>query len=392
MENTEMGTPVFPKKEKAEKKANTGLVAVVLSVMAVLISLGGAGLSLLNYFAIGYLSTDYIDRPYFDGNNTSLESSTVEGVAEKVSPSVVSITTETRTRGFFGGTSTSEAAGTGIIVTSDGYILTNKHVIDGATTVRVIRDDGETFEDVRVVGTDPVNDVAFIKVDGAKDWPAAELGDSKTLKIGQPVMAIGNALGQFQNTITQGVVSGLGRSITAGDGAGNYENLTDMIQTDASINPGNSGGPLVNAGGQVIGINTAVSTDANGIGFAIPISTVRGMLTRLVETGKVERAYIGVYFLTITPDVAEEYGLPVREGAYVHNDKGNGVMSGTPAEKAGMKDGDIVISVGGVKVGKLGTLTSLVSEFPVGATIEIVVLRGGNEIPLRLTLEAYPKN
>lgn len=323
---------------------------------------------------------------YFDGNSTPLESNTVEAVVEKVSPSVVSITTETRSRVFGGGGS---ASGTGMIVTSSGYILTNKHVVSGASKVQVILEDGETY-DAEVVGVDPLNDVAFVKIDVGHELPAVELGNSRTLKVGQPVMAIGNALGQYQNTVTQGVISGLSRSITAEGGDGVSENLTDMIQTDASINPGNSGGPLVNAAGQVIGINTAVSTSANGIGFAIPIGMVRGLLDNLIATGKVERAWLGVYYVPITPGIATEYDLPVRMGAYIFRDDGqSAVVSGSPADKAGIKSKDIIVKVGEHEVGSTGSLSALLAEYAVGQTAKLEVLRGGQTIALDLRLEVY---
>jgi serine protease Do len=276
-----------------------------------------------------------------------------------------------------------------MIVTADGYVLTNKHVVSGANKVPVILDNGDVYEDVKVVGVDPLNDVAFLKIAGASGLPTVELGTSRTLKVGQPVMAIGNALGQYQNTVTQGVISGIGRSITAEDGNGDAENLTDMIQTDASINPGNSGGPLVNAAGQVIGINTAVSTDANGIGFAIPIGAVSGMLNNLITTGKVERAYLGVYYQSITPEIAKQYDLPVKRGAYVYNDDKKAVVEGSPAAKAGIKSGDIITKVGDSEVGVVGSLAVLLAEYTVGQTAKISVLRSGETLVLDLKLEAY---
>ena len=164
-----------------------------------------------------------------------------------MTPAVVSIISEVRTTGYFG-SSTGQASGTGMIVTSDGYIVTNKHVVSGARSVQVITDSGDTYDDVEIVGTDPLNDVAYLKISGVSDLPTIPLGDSKTIAVGQPVLAIGNALGAYQNSVTQGIIGGTGRSIQAADSTGkNVENLTDMLQTDAAINPGNSGGPLVNA-------------------------------------------------------------------------------------------------------------------------------------------------
>jgi serine protease Do len=229
-----------------------------------------------------------------------------------------------------------------------------------------------------------------VKISAGVKLPAVELGVSRTLKIGQPVMAIGNALGQYQNTVTQGVVSGLARSITASDANGESESLNDMIQTDAAINQGNSGGPLVNAAGQVIGINTAVSTSANGIGFAIPIDMVKGMLQTVLKEGVVEKAYLGVYYQAITPEIAEEYDLPVKVGAYVYrSDEETAIVKNTPAAKAGIKDEDIITKVGEAEVGKDGGLGALISEYVVGQTVKLTVLRGSETLTLELKLEAY---
>ena len=327
-----------------------------------------------------------------DGNSANFTDGSIADVANKVSPSVVSITTETRTTGWFGQSSTSTAAGTGMIVSDDGYVLTNKHVVDGANKVNVILDDGTTYENVKVVGTDPVNDVAFVKIDNVSGLPAVTFGDSKTMNVGQQVIAIGNALGQFQNTVTEGIVSGLNRSITASDSTGSaYERLTDLIQTDAAINSGNSGGPLVNAAGQVIGLNVATSS-ANDIGFAIPISSVKGMLKRIKDTGKAERAYIGVYCPSITPDMVEKYNLSAKSGCYVYSGSAStsAVVSGSPADKAGVKTNDVITTINGVEIGKAGSITTLVGEYAVGDTVQLHILRNGGELNLNVTLEAYP--
>jgi serine protease Do len=374
----------------AKQERGVGVSALIIAIVALLVALGaaaGAGL------VIAGNGLDWFNQGgYFDGNTTQLESNTVEGVVTKVAPGVVSITTETQStqRNWYGGTSTESAAGTGMIVTKDGYVLTNKHVVDGATKVTVITDAGDVYENVKVAATDPLNDVAFLKIDGVQDLPAVELGNSKTLKVGQPVMAIGNALGQYQNTVTQGVISGLGRSITAEDGNGESENLTDMIQTDASINPGNSGGPLVNAAGQVIGMNTAVSTSANGLGFAIPIGAVRGMLVTLTQSGTAAKAYLGVYYQAITPELATEKKLPVKKGAYVsRGDNQTAVIKGSPAEQAGVKDGDIITKVNDDEVGTAGSLSALLSEYMAGQTVKITVLRDGQTTELSVKLTAY---
>lgn len=328
-----------------------------------------------------------------DGNSANFVEGSIAEIADKVSASVVSIVTSTKTRNFFGQDYESAAAGTGIIVTSDGYVLTNKHVINGATSINVVLDDGTTYENVELVATDPLNDVAFLKIKDASNLTPATLGDSKTLTVGQQVMAIGNALGQYQNTVTVGVVSGLGRSVTASDGSGyNTETLSDMIQTDAAINSGNSGGPLVNAAGEVIGINTATSTSAENMGFAIPISSVKGMLAQLIETGKAERTYLGVYAAEITPEIAKTYNLPVNAGAYLYSSSTyTAIVKDSPAAKAGLKDKDIITKVNGVEVGKAGTLTDLIGEYKPGDTVQLTVIREGNEIAVNVTLEGYKK-
>ena len=222
---------------------------------------------------------------------------------------------------------------------------------------------------------------------------AATLGDSKTIKVGQQVIAIGNALGQYQNTVTSGIVSGTGRSVTASDGnGGNTETLTDMIQTDAAINSGNSGGPLVNAAGEVIGINTATSSTAENVGFAIPISSVKGMLAQLKETGKAERTYLGVYSLEITPEVAKAYNLPVSSGVYLYSSSSySAIVKNSPASKAGLKDKDIVTAVNETKVGEAGSLADLIGEYKPGDVVQLTVIREGKEMAVKVTLESYPE-
>lgn len=326
-----------------------------------------------------------------DGNSVNFVEGSISDVAHKVSGSVVSIVTEVRTNSWFGGDSTSSAAGTGIIVSSDGYILTNKHVIDGASKINVITDDGTRYAEVSVVATDPLNDVAYLKVNNASDLQTATLGDSKTITVGQQVIAIGNTLGQYQNTVTSGIVSGLDRSVTATDSSySNSETLTDMIQTDTSINAGNSGGPLVNAAGEVIGINTAVSSDGENVGFAIPISSIKGMLNQVLEKGSAKRAYLGVYSVSITPDIASEYELPTKAGAYIYSSsKYSAVSKDSPAAKAGLKEKDIITAVNGVNIGTKGSLLSLIGEYKPDDTVQLTILREGKQIALNVTLGAY---
>lgn len=329
-----------------------------------------------------------------DGNSASFsssDSSSIESVAKKLAPSVVSIigTAQSRSIYFYGYGTQTASAGTGVIVTADGYILTNKHVVEDSSNIQVILADGTTYENVKVAATDPLNDIAYLKISNVSDLTPAELGDSKTLNIGQEVIAIGNALGQFDGTVTRGIVSGVNRTVTAGsERALQTETLTDMIQTDAAINSGNSGGPLVNAKGQVIGINTAVA-DANGIGFAIPISATKGMLKSLSSGGKASRAILGVNYVSLTPAIAKENDLSVKVGAWISAKNGNSIKSGSAAAKAGLKDNDIIVAVNGIKVGSAGSVASLVSEYSAGETVKLTVLRNDQEIELSAILDAY---
>lgn len=327
-----------------------------------------------------------------DGNRiVTQEEEDIADVATKVGESVVSIVTQGQSESRFG-TSAMEGAGTGIIVSKDGYVLTNKHVINGAQALRVVMSNGNTFKDVKVVGVDPLNDIAFIKIGGVDNLKPAELGDSTSIRTGQKVVAIGNALGQYSNSVTSGIISGTGRSVTASvDESGrDSETLSDLIQTDAAINSGNSGGPLTNIAGQVIGVNTALASDANSIGFAIPINAVKGMLKGVLAKGKVERPFIGVNYVAITPDVAEEYKLPVKKGAYVVTGGSTpAVVPGSPADKAGLKDKDIITKVGDIEVSDRGSVSTLVAEYMPGDTIELTILREGKAQTVRVTLAVY---
>ena len=311
-------------------------------------------------------------------------------LVEKTSPTVVSIvTSQVSGQGFF--QQEVEGAGTGIVISEDGYILTNKHVISEARSVQVVMSDGTRHSDVTVVGSDPLNDIAFLKIKNVSDLKVATLGDSGAMRVGQDVIAIGNSLGQYQNTVTSGIVSGLGRPVTAASSELNsrVESLTDLLQTDAAINPGNSGGPLINSAGQVVGINTAIAADAQGIGFAIPINAAKGMIRGVIANGKVEKAYLGVQYVAITPDVRTQYKLSVDQGALVRSGSGSAVESNSPADEAGIKDGDIITKVNEKSVGSRGGLGSLVAEFMPGEKVTLTIIRDGKEQQKTLTLGAY---
>ena len=377
--------------EKVESCKSCGKNAVAVAVSCVALVLGAGGL------ALGWMGYEKSSTPLTflgsgtDGNSANFVEGSIAEVAEKVSKSVVSIVTSTKTSDIFGQISNSSAAGTGIIVTEDGYILTNKHVVNGASRATVVLDDGTTYENVEVAVTDPLNDIAFLKIKDVSGLAAATLGDSKTISVGQQVIAIGNALGLYQNTVTSGIVSGTGRSVTASDGTSSgTETLTDMIQTDAAINSGNSGGPLVNAAGEVIGINTATSANGENMGFAIPISSAKGMLEQLKATGKAQRTYLGVYSIEITSEVAKNYNLPVNEGVYLYSPSSySAIVSGSPAAKAGLQDKDIITKVNDTKVGAAGSLANLIGEYKPGDTVQLTVIRDGKEMAVNVTLEGY---
>ena len=375
--------------DRARRSRNGGLIA--LCFISLLIGAAGITLGVIALLKGGNSTTTITTTSaegYYQGNSAEFEETSIANIVSKVTPAVVSIISESRASSYyslFSGGGTQQSAGTGMIVTKDGYVLTNKHVIDGASKVQVITDAGDTYTDVEIVGTDPLNDVAYLKIKNAKDLPTVTLGDSKTIAVGQPVLAIGNALGAYQNTVTQGVISGTGRSLEAGDSNGqNKETLTDMLQTDAAINPGNSGGPLVNAAGDVIGINTAVSTSANGLGFAIPISATKGMLNRIIAGKSAERAVLNLSYTTVTASLAKKNDLPVSKGAYVSK-----VIAGGPADEAGIEKGDIITKVGNVEVGRAGSISTLVGEYQVGDKVELTYRRGDDTKTAVVTLVGY---
>ena len=371
---------------KPKVKTDKNRFATFASLVAV--ALSGTAL----YYAYNRPTTSIFHSSNSASNNAAtFAEGSISEIANSVSKSVVSIITNTSTTGSFFTGQVSQAAGTGFILSSDGYIATNKHVVANATKIGVILDDGSTYEDVELIGTDPINDFAIIKIKDVKDLTPIKIGDSKTTNIGQQVIAIGNALGTYQNSVTSGIISGKGRSLTASDSSRTtYETLSDMIQTDAAINGGNSGGPLVNAAGEVIGINTAYASQGNNVGFAIPINSVKGIMAGVLKDGKFERAVLGVRYQTITPLIAKEKKLDVTAGAYVKGSNNvSAVIKGSAGDKAGIKDGDIITAVNDTKIGTAGSLGSLIGEYAVGDTVKLEVYRDKKYIELNVKLEAY---
>ena len=375
-------------KTEKKPKIKTGKNRFATFASLVAVALSGTAL----YYAYNRPTTSIFHSSNSASNNAAtFAEGSISEIANSVSKSVVSIITNTSTTGSFFTGQVSQAAGTGFILSSDGYIATNKHVVANATKIGVILDDGSTYEDVELIGTDPINDFAIIKIKDVKDLTPIKIGDSKTTNIGQQVVAIGNALGTYQNSVTSGIISGKGRSLTASDSSRTtYETLSDMIQTDAAINGGNSGGPLVNAAGEVIGINTAYASQGNNVGFAIPINSVKGIMAGVLKDGKFERAVLGVRYQTITPLIAKEKKLDVTAGAYVKgSNNASAVIKGSAGDKAGIKDGDIITAVNGTKIGTAGSLGSLIGEYAVGDTVKLEVYRDKKYVQLDVKLEAY---
>ena len=271
--------------------------------------------------------------------------------------------------------------GTGFILTSDGLIVTNKHVVsDAELKYSIITNDNKKY-DVKKIYRDPANDLAILKVDSS-DLTPIELGDSSKIKVGQLAIAIGTALGEFRQTVTTGVVSGLGRVITAGDPFGGYqEKLDNLIQTDAAINPGNSGGPLLNSAGQAVGVNVAVSEAGQNIGFALPINIVKDVVDNFNKTGKFSRPYLGVRYTQISKQIAILNEVP--EGAYIQD-----VVSDSPAEKAGIKPGDIIYKFDKNQLTQEnGGLSVAIGRRKVGERIELTILRDDTDVSVFVVLE-----
>lgn len=313
------------------------------------------------------------------------EESAVIEVVEKSSPAVVSIVSRQVVFNPFTGPASEESGiGTGFIIESNGKIITNRHVVSASNArYRVVLKDGTDYE-VSEIQRDPFLDLAILKIN-AQDLPTVSLGDSDKLKVGQTVVAIGNALGRFTNTVTVGVVSGIGRGITASSGLGRSEVLDDVIQTDAALNPGNSGGPLLNLSGQVIGINVATTEGADNIGFSIPVNALKSVLEGYQARGRIVRPFLGVEYVIVTEDLSVLRKLP--QGAFIQR-----VVEGTPADKAGLKAGDIITRIDGKDISEENTLAKVIRSHQVDDVLKLTVDRNGEAVELSATLGEAPND
>lgn len=279
-------------------------------------------------------------------------------------------------------------AGSGFIVSEDGLVLTNKHVvIDQEAEYTVLTSDGEKYP-AKVLALDPVQDLAIIKINSDKQFKAIALGDSSSIQIGQGAIAIGYALGEFKNTVSVGVISGLERTVAASGQEGFSEVLEDVIQTDAAINPGNSGGPLLNLRGEVIGVNTAMAQGAQTIGFAIPINIAKRDINQVVKTNKITYPFLGVRYVVVTEAIQEKYHLSVDYGVLLLQGSSGepAITLGSAAEKAGLRENDVILALNGEKITQDNSLTSLMASYSPGDTVTLLVLREGKEITVEVVL------
>lgn len=379
-----------------------GVLCLALSTVLYLDHRGFPGQTMAGNPGFAIPSGAGLDGP--DINTLESQNRAYERIAETVTPAIVSIQStqvikvqqspmfnDPFFRQFFGNAfpnippeQKEHALGSGVIVSPDGYIVTNNHVIKNASDIEIQLADKRSFKG-RVVGTDPQTDVAVLKID-AHGLKTAPVGDSSTLHVGDIVMAFGNPFG-LDFTVTRGAVSALGRPAPEANMVANY------IQTDAAINPGNSGGPLVNVHGQVVGINTWIVPGAGpggegasiGIGFAVPSNTVRHVMEDLVKNGKVTRGYLGVYPRVLTPDLAKQFGIPDTSGALV-----NQVSPDSPADKAGLKEGDVIRKLDGQTIGDSTQLTGLVTNLSPGQVVTLDIVRDGKPMTVRVTLGERP--
>ncbi len=379
----------------------------------------GAGLVLHSPQTTGVTSSPATGEPLAQDAYQNTESAVISAV-EKASPAVVSIiitkdvpileqyyddNSNSPLNQFFGnfqfrvpqlrqnGTEEQEiGGGSGFLISKDGLVMTNKHVVSETdASYTVFTSDGEKHE-AKVLAQDPVNDVAVLKIEG-DNYSFLQFADSDQLKVGQTVIAIGNALSEFDNTVSVGVVSGLSRSIVASSNYGSTEKLDQVIQTDAAINQGNSGGPLLNLNGDVVGVNVAVAVDSENIGFALPSNLVKEAAQNVEETGKISRPYLGVRYTTVTDEIQSANHLQYNYGALVMRGQTVSelaVVPGSPANKAGIVEGDIILEIDGQKIDEDNPLANIVGKKKVGDQVQIKLWHQGQETQITATLEEVP--
>ena len=408
-----MGTIEITPAPKPEPRIRQATLTVAVILSLVLGTIGGfvggelASGNLAHIFNFNRNSTTTTTSSGSSATLTVQEESATVDVVKKVKQSVVSIVITQDLSKYYSqsgldsppysllfGTNQDSSqevgSGSGFIVSADGYIMTNRHVAeDTSASYTVITNDNKQYS-AKVVATDPVNDIAVLKID-AKDLTPLEWGNSDSLAIGQTVIAIGNALGEYSNTVTKGVISGLARNVTAGDGSSS-ETLENVIQTDAAINSGNSGGPLLNLDGQVVGMNTAVSSQGQLIAFAIPSNQVQQVFESVLKIGKITRPYLGVRYVTVTQDLKKQNNLSVDYGALVQRGSASSdtaVVSGSPADKAGIVENDIILEIDGVKLDSAHSLSSQIQKHAPGDKITVKLLRDGKDKTVTVTLEEY---
>lgn len=393
--------------KKRERKPFKGWFLIGAFLLGVL---GGASTSYIFYLKIKQEVADagvpiihsekIIEKEYIP--QTTQEQKIIDIVKEN-SPSVVSVVAykdvpvyeQTYQQDFFfiipkleqKGTERQQVgAGTGFIVSSDGLILTNKHVVsDKEAEYVVIMTDNKEYN-AKVLARDPVQDLAIMKIEGGNSFKPLKLGSVDDIQIGQTVIAIGNALGRFQNTVSVGVISGLGRTIVATGPDFATERLEDIIQTDTAINRGNSGGPLINLKGEVVGINTAVSTEGENIGFAISIDKAKRSIEQVKTLGRISYPYMGVRYIILNKEISKARDIEVDYGALIVGDNEPAVVDGSPAQKAGIKEGDVILEINGEKITENNSLAKIISKYNPFESLNLKILRDGQEIYLNIIL------
>ena len=367
--------PLLSDNEEAPAEKRAGAIGrrAILGLLALSLIFGAAGGAGATVLLLGGLNESGDIGESIRQTLVSEQSATVS-VAERISPAIVTL----EVTGADG-----ESVGSGVIYSADGWIVTNRHVVEGATTMTVHLEDGRDFPG-RVYGIDTLTDLAIVKVE-ATGLTAATLGRSSAIQVGQTAIAIGSPLGVYTNSVTAGIISAIGREITTESGR-----LDGLLQTDAAINPGNSGGALVDSSGAVIGINTAISTEGAGIGFAIPIDIARPIMEQALAGIELSRPWIGIRYVALNRRTAAENNLTLFQGAWISGGAESGIVPGSPAEAAGLADGDIVTKVQGMLIDELHPLQDLLVQYSPGTVIVLDVLRAGATVQISVTLGIRP--